>query len=266
MNKNLKKFETQAQYEAAQATLGYPNVSWITSGDTLHYVEEKPIHDYSLDYLTFTATESGTFTFTPQDSNVISYSTDNGTTWTEGNSVSVSANDKVLWKGTMTQLTNGVGTFVSSNNAFTVEGNVMSLLYGDDFVGQVDLTGKDNAFNKLFYYCRTITSAENMILPATTLSQSCYANMFNGCTRLTTAPTLPATTLSSYCYIYMFGDCTSLNSITCLATTYSTTYDTIFWVSNVSSTGTFVKNPSMNDWTSGNSGIPNGWTVEDYQG
>lgn len=36
---NLKKFETQAQYEAA--TLSYPNVSWIVSGDTVHYVKEK---------------------------------------------------------------------------------------------------------------------------------------------------------------------------------------------------------------------------------
>ena len=220
-----------------------------------------PTPSYDTEYLTFVATESGTFTFTPQDSNVIYYSTDSGSTWTEGNSVSVSAGDKVLWKGTMTQLTNGVGTF-DSTNAFTVEGNVMSLLYGDEFVGQVDLTGKVNVFNSLFYYCKTITSAENMILPATTLSQSCYLNMFNGCIKLTTAPTLPATTLTTYCYAYMFGGCRRLNSITCLATTHSTT-DTIFWVSNVSSTGTFYKHPNAT-WSNGNNGIPNGWTVEDY--
>ena len=58
--------------------------------------------DYSSQYLTFVAQESGTFTFTPISSNTISYSLNSGSTWIQGNSVSVSANDKVLWKGTMT--------------------------------------------------------------------------------------------------------------------------------------------------------------------
>lgn len=35
MANNLKKFQTEADYSAA--TLNYPAVSWITSGDILHY-------------------------------------------------------------------------------------------------------------------------------------------------------------------------------------------------------------------------------------
>ena len=38
----------------------------------------------------------------------------------------------------------------------------------------------------------------------------CYYRMFNGCTSLTTAPSLPATTLANFCYNGMFSGCTSL--------------------------------------------------------
>ena len=64
----------------------------------------------------------------------------------------------------------------------------------------------------------------------------------------------------------MFNGCTSINKITCLATDISATSCTENWLPNVSSTGTFIKNPDMNDWTTGVSGIPDGWTVEDYVG
>ena len=252
-------------------------------------------HDYSLDYLTFTATENGTFTFIPSCANTISYSTDNGSTWTEGNSVSVSANDKVLWKGTMTpyneQGNYGVGYF-SSTNAFTVEGNAHSLLWGDNFVGETSLSGKVSALNSLFYNCSHLTSAENLVLPATTLEGTCYCGMFSDCTNLTTAPTLSATTLASYCYGLMFYNCrslttapqlpattlasmsyynmfygcSSLNSITCLAIDISAFWSTNDWVRNVAASGTFTKAASMNDWTSGEHGIPSNWTIQNYQG
>lgn len=42
MAKNLRKFETEAQYQSA--TLEYPSVSWVVSGDTLHYDKEKVIN------------------------------------------------------------------------------------------------------------------------------------------------------------------------------------------------------------------------------
>ena len=86
--------------------------------------------------------------------------------------------------------------------------------------------------------------------------------MFNGCTSLTIAPKLPAIQLTNYCYGYMFNDCTSLNSITCLATDISATNCTQNWVSDVASTGTFIKADGVNSWTTGNNGIPNGWTIE----
>jgi hypothetical protein len=90
--------------------------------------------------------------------------------------------------------------------------------------------------------------------------------MFYGCTSLTTAPQLPATTLVQSCYQNMFSNCTSLNSITCLATAKSISYYTNGWVSGVAASGTFTKAASMSSWTTGASGIPSGWTVVDYSG
>lgn len=107
-------------------------------------------HDYSEDYLTFIALEDGAFTFTPKNSNIISYSTNGGKTWTEGNSVEVNSGDKVLWKGIMIpQSYSGIGTF-SSTAEFDIQGNAMSLLYGDNYKGQTDLTEKHSAFYRLF--------------------------------------------------------------------------------------------------------------------
>ena len=86
--------------------------------------------------------------------------------------------------------------------------------------------------------------------------------MFSNCTSLTIAPELPATTLANYCYSSMFSECESLNYIKCLATNISATNCTYNWVGWVASTGTFVKNPNMESWTTGASGIPSGWTIE----
>ena len=118
----------------------------------------------------------------------------------------------------------------------------------------------NNCYQNMFKNCTSLTTAPE--LPATTLASNCYSMMFYRCTSLTTAPALPATTLVSSCYQAMFNGCTSLNYIKCLATTHASSY-TSNWLTDVSSTGTFVKNPLMSSWTTGTSGIPTGWTVID---
>ena len=236
---------------------------------------------------------------------------------------------------------NGIGTFSISKKC-NLEGNCMSMLFGDNAMNNNSLYGKSSAFyrlfyncpsiiqvsesflpattlsygcyNNMFYACTNLTQApelpattlanncyENMFgscssltvapeLPATTLNNSCYRSMFNGCTNLTTAPSilpattlkdgcyremfqycksltvapeLPATTLANNCYYFMFYDCTCLNYIKMLATDISASNCLEIWVYRVSSTGTFVKNPSMTSLPSGNKGIPSGWTVVD---
>ena len=254
-------------------------------GDTLLYPTTPPSPEQQ--YLTFVAKADGMFKLS---GNSVNFSLDNGSTWAtlESNtdSPTVTAGNKIMWKGTLTPSTTGIGTF-SASSQFDVEGNPMSLLFGDNFIGQTDLTGKNSAFRMLFSGNTNVVSAENMVLPATTLAMNCYVDMFYGCRSLTTAPELPATTLASSCYRDMFSSCTSLttapklpattlvgscytqmfynctnlNSITCLATDISATNCTTNWVNGVSSSGTFKKAASMSSWTTGNNGIPNGWTV-----
>jgi len=119
----------------------------------------------------------------------------------------------------------------------------------------------NECYSDMFFNCTSLTTPPE--LPATTLAYSCYRYMFQNCTSLTTAPELPATTLALYCYYQMFQDCTSLNYIKCLATDISASDCTYNWVNSVASSGTFVKDPNMSSWTTGESGIPNGWSVVD---
>jgi hypothetical protein len=63
----------------------------------------------------------------------------------------------------------------------------------------------------------------------------------------------------------MFYNCTSLDYIKCQATDISAENCTSNWVIRVSSTGTFVKHPDMNSWSTGYVGIPEGWAVEDAE-
>ena len=167
--------------------------------------------DYSRQYLTFVALERGTF----KNSNFATqYSTDGGATWNSlaanTSSPTIAAGDKIMWKATITPTGSyGCGVFTSTCN-FDVEGNAMSLLFGDNFENQTSLSGKSYAFYKMFYNNKKIINAEYLVLPATILSDYCYYNMFFQCTSLTAIPKLPATTLSDSCYREMFFGCTSL--------------------------------------------------------
>ncbi len=113
----------------------------------------------------------------------------------------------------------------------------------------------------MFGYCTSLQSAP--ALPAMNLDEWCYMCMFKGCTNLINAPELPASKLADASYYAMFYECTNLNYIKCLATDITEEDSTNSWLSRVASTGTFVKSPQMNDWPTGTSGIPEGWTVVD---
>ena len=123
-------------------------------------------------------------------------------------------------------------------------------------------------YYSMFSGCTSLTEAP--ALPATTLAGSCYPYMFNGCTSLTKTPALSATTLADHCYQEMFRNCSNLNEVRCkMSSSYSSnaisTYAP-YWLSGVSSTGTFYTNADAN-WPSGDDGIPQTWTranIDDY--
>ena len=229
MSKYLKLFENHTQYEmfiggGGNTPFVKPNVSYCVQENEVHYNPRT----WADEYLTFVALEDGTFTFAPSGGNVISYSIDNGHTWSDlaadTNTPTVTRGNKVLWRGEMTPVDyRGVGTF-SSTGKFKAQGNIMSLLFGADFKGQTDLTGKSYAFYRLFSSNSNLVNVQNLSLPATTLAESCYREMFKGCTSLTRVPELPATTLASNCYNGMFGGCTGLTTAPVLPVTTLANY------------------------------------------
>lgn len=118
----------------------------------------------------------------------------------------------------------------------------------------------DACYAFMFQSCSALTEAP--ALPATTLAQNCYTYMFQACGGLTIAPELPAQSLVTQCYFGMFEHCTNLRYIKCLATNTSAWLCTGEWVKEVPNNGTFVT-PSTTAWTTGEDGIPSGWTRVD---
>ena len=246
-------------------------------------------------YLTFNVLTKGTICWKAFGSNsakTIEYSINDGewtsiTSTTDGATFSVEKDAVVRFKGSnstyATDRSNYSG-FDGGTATYDISGNIMSLIYGDVFEGQTTLSGTYN-FCSLFKQSKAV-SAENLILPATSLTECCYRAMFSKST-LEVAPALPATTLATSCYYYMFEDCaittapellattlvkecygsmfkgcTNLNYIKCLATTgFGTSNCLSNWVDGVASTGTFVKDENTTSWTTGTSGIPSGWVV-----
>ena len=259
MIKYLKKFKLTSQYEeyinSDIAVL--PNVSVTNDDNKVHY---NPIPNY----LRFTAEENNsTISLTSKTSPDIKYSL-NGGTWTQWDysAITLDMGDTVRMKGNKN---NGFSTSSRNYNQFqmtgkiSASGNIMSLLYEDNFEEQLIIPG-EYCFYCMFYGCTALTTAPE--LPATTLANYCYRYMFRDCTSLTTAPELPATTLTILCYEYMFRGCTKLNYIKMLATNIRAIGCLYNWVNGVANTGTFIKHPNMTSLSTGSSGIPKGWTVQ----
>ena len=199
--------------------------------------------DFSTEPLTFNILSAGTINWTASNSSVsrtIEYKLNNNE-WTsitsnKGSSaptITVNPGDKIQFRGNNTQYGNSssnYNSFRGSTASFEAEGNIMSLIYGDEFKNNLTISS-DYAFAKLFIDCTKLVSAENLILPATTLASQCYYYMFNGCTSLTTAPKLPAITLVNNCYSEMFRGCTLLTTAPELpATTLADgCYSGMFW-------------------------------------
>lgn len=222
-------------------------------------------------------------------SNTYEYSEDN-VTWSVGTisaKISVSAGERVYFR-TTAKVQNGygeVGSLYISGGACNIAGNAMSMAYGEEFKGKMEVTKylfygliggtsridasnlilpattlAPSCYSKMFKGCENLIAAPE--LPATTLAENCYNSMFWGCKSLVVAPVLPATTLAGHCYREMFNDCISLNYIKMLATDISAEACLYSWFYGVGSKGTFVKNAAATWDKRGADGIPYGWTIE----
>ena len=183
--------------------------------------------DYSSEYMTFEAVEDGAYLeFDYDTSRPHAYFKINDGEWFYKSSSSaefiIIANnlkkgDKIYVKSDLHfWIDQGRDDDVFNIRGLKVYGNVMSLVYGDDFIGKTTIY--DDNFRNLFAHTG-LTSAKNLILPATTIKLNAYDGMFKGCTSLTAAPQLPATDLEGYCYKEMFYNCTSLTQAPVLPAT-----------------------------------------------
>lgn len=245
---------------------------------------------YATQYLTFDILTGGTLMFTTESSaaavsgSSVDFSKDGGNTWTRvpisktasASTIAVYSGDRVMVRrfvDDQTRTVDGYTWFTPlkfSGTAYAnVSGNLMSILYGDNFRAADLIHDLDAGYTGEFSYLfsgMNIVSAENLALPSMTLQQGCYSFMFYGCHELVAGPTLPATTLVENCFMAMFEDCWKIESIKCLA---ESGIDIAFlyggWLPVGSEefdehSGTFTKSRNAT-WPTGAKGIPANWTV-----
>jgi hypothetical protein len=163
------------------------------------------------DPLTFSVTSAGNIYWTDSYGREIQYSK-NGGAWTtiSGNTtISVVSGDTVQFKGTNNSYS-GTSSFNGTDCGYYLSGNIMSLVYGDDYIVSGDTIPSADCFVGMFAYSIGLTSSANLELPATNLTARCYKSLFEGCTAMTDSPQLQATTLAEGCYQDMFSACDSL--------------------------------------------------------
>lgn len=230
----------------------YFGTNELTSSNA--YLGTEPIIPASpagYDYLTFTSLQNGS---TVKFSRSIyqtscEYSTDNGTTWKTGNGelVTLNSGDKVLYRGTTISASNTSNTSFITTGQFKLSGSIMSMYNKNPNDTTIST---DYAFVSYFINQSAIKDISELLLPATTVSQSCYqgmfmnctgltsissgfsipavansscTNMFYGCNNLTSVPVdmLPSTTLATQCYCNMFRNCSKITQVPDLPATSS---------------------------------------------
>jgi len=177
--------------------------------------------------LTFNFLTEGTFTIVGDSYYIrktIEYSKDGGN-WVSVTTGATPITINVV-PGTKVQLRGNNSSYCTYNSGnyyhmsfggtatFNLFGNIMSLINKTNFQNLTTLTG-DYAFASLFASSKVV-SAENLALPATTLSNQCYRGMFKDCVNLTNVVSvLPAKTATLKCYQQMYLHCTGLTQIRC---------------------------------------------------
>ena len=190
----------------------------------------RPVKPLSIEEtpLTFEAVESGTISITYYGGltlpKPITY-TKNGvsTSITGDTDITVAAGDIVSFSSENSTLNDeGSGSLlIWAEHKVYAYGNVMSLINDEgDFSKDKTISGKF-AFCNLFYGNTELYNhpEKKLILPATTLSKGCYAQMFYDCKKMATAPELPAKELKDNCYKSMFVNCESITTAPALPAT-----------------------------------------------
>ena len=162
----------------------------------------------------------------------LQYSTDEGDTWTafaagaDASKLTIAAGNTLRLRRDPAQgiNTNGFGYnnstltdyrwFFVTTGDFSVEGNVMSLVDGENFATNTTIPAHC-CFNCLFLNNTALKNIDNIRLPATTLKVNCYRAMFQGTgvTNISSLSLPDPITVASYSYNQMFKNCASLSSL-----------------------------------------------------
>ena len=181
-------------------------------------------------YFSICALEDGEFFFnqsgTGIDSNSVYasplyISIDNATSWeplecTE--KINVKKGDILQMKAIMPSHKDAGVMNINTTFKFYALGNVLSLIYGDDFISNNNIEDYKVCFGNLFANSK-IVSAKHLQLPSLNLSIGCYWGMFQFCEELEDSPKLIAKDLKGRCYEYMYCNCSKLDDITMLGKT-----------------------------------------------
>lgn len=155
---------------------------------------------------------SNTCKFIPNNGNKMQYSR-NGLFWEDFTNVAVELkqNERIYLKGShmiSDGESKGIGEIYLGINAVNIGGNIMSLLFGeDDFDNIFDISEYKYAFYGMFTNS-PINKIYEGLLPATTLSEYCYCNMFKDVmfySRQIPKNLLPAQKVCKYSYSNMFS-------------------------------------------------------------
>ena len=126
---------------------------------------------------------------------------------------SINQGQTLSFRGNLTpNSSNGIGTFTISKKC-NLLGNCMSMLFGDNAENNFSISEYSSAFSRLFLNCTTIIEVSKDFLPATTLADSCYSNMFSGCTNLNADIFLNAITEGYWSYQYMYKNCNKIQNV-----------------------------------------------------
>lgn len=145
----------------------------------------------------------------------LEYSSDryNWTSYSSG--IEMAQNEVLYFRATGNKYQNNND---ATNPLFTVTENTNVYIYGDimALMSNANSLTQNNAFNGTFKNATwiDIPDGKDLVLSATTLTNSCYKQMFMGCTGLSKTPVLPGgeVALTANCYESIFQGCTNLTS------------------------------------------------------
>lgn len=222
----------QDAYETINYDYSYTNLNTLEKllFDIYNELEDANI-EVVTNYLTFSSPSGFTLNTQNKKKNwngILEYSTDTST-WSEWNGATTlsAGSGKLYLRGTgNTKITGGTTPTGTSDNPYkwvlsgsniTCEGNIENLLDYATVSNGGHPTMANYCFANMFEDCTSLITAP--ALSATTLSGACYYFMFVGCSNLVTPPELPATKLESYCYYRMFAGTGLIEAPTLPATT-----------------------------------------------